>query len=233
MGPLKINLQFLEHHKDQFLELHRELIKIKYAQQTNVALQNLKTLLELEISLLMDCDIEWGGEPEVEAPAAEAVLGASAENDDNDVFCDEGGQGGAGPAGTARGNPLESFLPAAPARGGGGGGVGAAAPAAPAAPAGGGGGGGFGAAAPAAPAAPAGGGGGGEGAAYSNLDFTTWTTETWDQLDFSQITFPTDSGISICSVRSYQAVAMLPPVKRPWTNYSMLKSTCKCRFHPW
>ena len=136
LGPLKINLQFLEHHKDQFLELHRELIKINYAPQTNAALQNLKTLLELEISLLMGCDIVWGGEPEVEAPAADAVLGASAEHDDDDVSGDEGGEEGAGPAGTA------------PAGDGGGGGVGAAAPAAPAAPAGGGGGGGVGAAAP-------------------------------------------------------------------------------------
>ena len=40
-------------------------------------------------------------------------------------------------------------------------------------------------------------------------DFTTWTPETWGQLDFSQIQFPTDSCISICSVRSYHAVAIL------------------------
>ncbi len=40
LGPLKINLQFLEHHKNQFLDLHRELIKINYAPQTNTALQN-------------------------------------------------------------------------------------------------------------------------------------------------------------------------------------------------
>ncbi len=52
-------------------------------------------------------------------------------------------------------------------------------------------------------------GGGGECAAHDLLDFTTWIPETWDQLDFSQFTFPTDSCISICSVRSYQAVAML------------------------
>jgi hypothetical protein len=57
LGPLKINLQFLEHHKNQFLELHRELIKTNYRPQTNAALQNFKTLLELEISLLMGCNI--------------------------------------------------------------------------------------------------------------------------------------------------------------------------------
>ncbi len=53
LGPLKINLQFLEHHKDQFLEHHQELIKTNYGPQTNAALQNFKTLLKLEISLLM------------------------------------------------------------------------------------------------------------------------------------------------------------------------------------
>jgi hypothetical protein len=39
----------------------------------------------------MGCDIEWGGEPEVEAlaHAAEAVLGASAPNDDDNDSGDE------------------------------------------------------------------------------------------------------------------------------------------------
>ena len=58
LGPLKINLQFLEHHKEQFLDLHHELIKTNYGPQTNAALQNFKTLLELDISLLMGCNIE-------------------------------------------------------------------------------------------------------------------------------------------------------------------------------
>ncbi len=45
----------------------------------------------------MGCDIEWGGESEVAAPAAAAgtVLGASAFNDDDDDSSDErGGEGG-------------------------------------------------------------------------------------------------------------------------------------------
>ncbi len=127
LGPLKFNLQFLEHHKDQLLELHQELIKTNYGSQTNAALQNFKTLLKLEISLLMGCDIKWGGESEVAAPAAAAgtVLGASAVNDDDDDSSDErGGEGGAGPAGPARGKDRA----AAPAVNGGGG----TAPAAPA-----------------------------------------------------------------------------------------------------
>jgi hypothetical protein len=108
LGPLKINLQFLEHHQDQFLELHRELIKTNYAPQTNAALQNLKTLLEPEISLLISCDIEWGGEPEVEAPVAEAgaILGASV-LDENEHNSSEKRPGLRCPASIARGNPLD------------------------------------------------------------------------------------------------------------------------------
>jgi enamine deaminase RidA (YjgF/YER057c/UK114 family) len=58
-------------------DLHQELIKTNCGPQTNAALQNFKTLLKLEISLLMGCYIEWGGESEVAAPAAAAgtVLG--------------------------------------------------------------------------------------------------------------------------------------------------------------
>jgi hypothetical protein len=129
---LKTNLQFLEHHKDQLLELHQELVKTNYGPQTNAALQNFQTLLKLEISLLMGCDIEWGGESEVAAPASAAaagtVLGASAVNDDDDDYSDErGSKGCAGPAGPARGKD-RATAPTAPAVNGRGG----AAPAAPA-----------------------------------------------------------------------------------------------------
>jgi hypothetical protein len=41
------------------LDLHRELQKIDYSQQTQAALQNFETLLLLEIQLLLGCDIEW------------------------------------------------------------------------------------------------------------------------------------------------------------------------------
>jgi hypothetical protein len=58
LGPSKINLQFLEHHKHNYLDLHHDLAKISYSPQTDAALTNFKTLLELEISLLMGCDTE-------------------------------------------------------------------------------------------------------------------------------------------------------------------------------
>jgi hypothetical protein len=90
LGPLKISLQFLENHKTQYLELHRELLKLEYSPQTDAALQNFKTLCLLEISLLMGFDIDWGtgdggelsGAPVL--PAGAKVLPAGASADDKD-----------------------------------------------------------------------------------------------------------------------------------------------------
>ncbi len=53
LNSLKIELQFLDHHKMQFLDLHREMAKIEYSPQSEAALQNFKTLLLLEIALLL------------------------------------------------------------------------------------------------------------------------------------------------------------------------------------
>jgi hypothetical protein len=201
LGPSKINLQFLQHHKDNYLELHHELAKISYSPQSDAALTNYKTLLELEISLLMGCDIEWGGASDFAEPAAAAagapdavLVAAGSKDDDDDSSTEGGGVGAAAAAGPAR--PADDAGPPAdPAN-----------PAASAAPAEGG--------PAAAPAASAGGDGAracgaGEVAAPDLQDFTTWTPESWDQIEFSQIHFPTDPFISICSVRSYHAVALL------------------------
>ena len=90
LHSLKIELQFLEHHKMQFLDLHRELAKIEYSPQSEAALQNFKTLLLLEIALLLGCDLDW-------APAwsagdeASAVLSQSAAGADKDNSDDAGG----------------------------------------------------------------------------------------------------------------------------------------------
>ncbi len=87
MGPLKINLKFLEHHKDQYLELHRELKQSNVAPQSEAALQNFKTQtqLELEISSLMGCNIQWAEPSDFAAPeaAATSLLGAAATADYN------------------------------------------------------------------------------------------------------------------------------------------------------
>ena len=63
LNPLTVELQFLEHHKTQYLDLHRDLMKIDYSQQSEAALQNFKTLVVLEISLFLGGDIEWATSP--------------------------------------------------------------------------------------------------------------------------------------------------------------------------
>ncbi len=57
-APQQDDLQFLEHHKTLYLDLHRELTKSEYAPQSEVSLQNFRTLLMLEMSILLGTDIE-------------------------------------------------------------------------------------------------------------------------------------------------------------------------------
>ena len=52
-------MQFLEHHRKQFLALHAELREVDYFPLSDAGLTNLKTLLLLEASLLMGLDVEW------------------------------------------------------------------------------------------------------------------------------------------------------------------------------
>ena len=58
-GCIKVELQFLQKHKDLYMELHCDFSKNEYAAQSEAQLQNFKTLLLLEIALLMGTDIEW------------------------------------------------------------------------------------------------------------------------------------------------------------------------------
>jgi hypothetical protein len=43
-------------------------------------------------------------------------------------------------------------------------------------------------------------------------DFTTWTPGTWELLPWEEIHLPKDPNVSICSVRSYMAIAMIMSV---------------------
>jgi hypothetical protein len=69
------------------------LAKIGYSPQTDVALTNFKTILELELGLLMVGDIDWAGTSDFADPAAAAeagpVLPAAAANDNNDNSSNE------------------------------------------------------------------------------------------------------------------------------------------------
>jgi hypothetical protein len=89
LKPLPIDVQFLEHHKTQYLELHRELQNLEYSRQSQAALQNLKTLLLLEIQLLLGCDVEWSvpTPPDRDPP----VLPPAGDDADADNTSEEGG----------------------------------------------------------------------------------------------------------------------------------------------
>ena len=59
LKSMKLDMQFLDHHRQQFLDLHAELSKIEYSPQSEAALTKFKALLLLEIALL--CAAEWRG----------------------------------------------------------------------------------------------------------------------------------------------------------------------------
>jgi hypothetical protein len=84
------------------------LAKISYSPQPDAALTNYKTLLELEISLLIGCYIKWVWALDfagpVQAAAAGVVLGAAGRKaDDDNSSIEGGGDGAAAAAGPARG----------------------------------------------------------------------------------------------------------------------------------
>ena len=59
LKTMKLDMQFLDHHRQQFLDLHAELSKIEYSPQSEAALTKFKALLLLEIALM--CAAEWRG----------------------------------------------------------------------------------------------------------------------------------------------------------------------------
>ena len=69
------------------MELHGDFTKIEYAPQSEAQLQNFKTLLLLEVALLMGTDLEWatGGAAAASAgPSGGPVLGSGAAGDDGE-----------------------------------------------------------------------------------------------------------------------------------------------------
>jgi hypothetical protein len=89
-APVKVEMQFLENHKNLYLpgtvRLHRDFSKIEYAPQSEASLTNFQTLLIMEIGLLMGCDVDWGtANPASAANAGPAILPPAAGNDDGDI----------------------------------------------------------------------------------------------------------------------------------------------------
>ena len=215
-GSIKVQLQFLQNHKELYTELHRDFSKIEYAPQSEAQLQNFKTLLLLETALLMGTDLEWasGG---VAAACAETVLdsgGAGDDGDKSDADADTGTSAGAGidvNVNAAGAPSVRASAPSVPRRT-----ATAAAAAAAASSANDGGAAGTddsAAPAPGLAAGPSPDGGAAPTDADATVldvnDFTTWLPETFALVPLDKIPFPTDPNTSICSVRSYLAVAMI------------------------
>ena len=72
-APMKVEMQFLDSHKNLYLELQREFSKIEYAPQSEASLINFQTLLNMEMALLMGSDVDWGS-----AAAGAGAAGAAA-----------------------------------------------------------------------------------------------------------------------------------------------------------
>jgi hypothetical protein len=105
---MKIDMQFLDHRRKLYLDLHAELIRINYSSQLKAALTNLKALLLLEISLLHGCDYDLS--PPVACSVSEGeALGAGAAADDADNSGEEQGGHAAAPAAV----PAPAAAPAA------------------------------------------------------------------------------------------------------------------------
>jgi hypothetical protein len=164
-------------------------------------LQNFKTLLLLEIAILLGCDLEWAKGTTVEAAVADPpVLPASGAADDDDASHSE--------ASDAPGGVQHGARAPAPAESNAGDGARAPAPAESSTGDDANDGG-----AHAGDDTDNAGGGGPAAAEDGNIldvgDFMSWQPDTWQYVDFDKIQFPTDPMLSICSVRSYFAVAMI------------------------
>ncbi len=85
-APMKVVMPFLEHHRNLYLDLHREFSKGDYAQQSEASLQNFQTLLIMELGLLMGNDIDWGSVNPKSAAGGNAGVDVipPAGNDDSD-----------------------------------------------------------------------------------------------------------------------------------------------------
>jgi hypothetical protein len=167
------------------------------------ALQNIKTLLLLQIQLLLGCYVEWLVPPPQDS-ADLPVLSTACDDADADESAEQGGSSG-GVASTtsartrAGGGAATATLQraaGAPSRGRTGVAAGPDSGGSATSPA---------AAAPAAdpPAAAAPG-------VLDVKDLTTWTQGTWELLSWDEIHFPKDPNVNICSVR--QVLSVLMPV---------------------
>ena len=204
-----IETQFLEADKKQYGELSAEFANISHMPKSSAALENLKMMVLLDLKILLGADIPWqlksvgtdgGGSGAVDGRTLVAgALGEGSAGDDRDSSSsEEDGQVQPGKESVSTAKPDKPTSPARAARGG------AAASPAP------------------VDGSPAKGGpsrgslrgkGVGRDAALDEQlvldvrDFTTWTPETWELLDLSEISFPEDK--PVISNKLFYPLAMI------------------------
>jgi hypothetical protein len=86
-SEMTMELQFLEHHKKEYLELSADFASISFMPKSREALENMKNLVLLDLRILLGADIPWahvGKQPE--APPSDLATAAllQAEGDDDD-----------------------------------------------------------------------------------------------------------------------------------------------------
>ena len=58
-SEMTMDLQFLEHHKKQYLELSTDFASISFMPKSREALENIKELVLLDLKILYGADIAW------------------------------------------------------------------------------------------------------------------------------------------------------------------------------
>ena len=58
-SEMTMELQFLEHHKKEYLELSTDFASISFMPKSRPALENMKKLVLLDLKILLGADIPW------------------------------------------------------------------------------------------------------------------------------------------------------------------------------
>ena len=81
-------LQFLEHHKREYLELSSDCASICFMTKSRAALENMKDLVLLDLKILLGADIPWshsGKQYDAPSDLAAAALSQARRSDDDSV----------------------------------------------------------------------------------------------------------------------------------------------------
>ena len=102
-SEMTMDLQFLEHHKRQYLELSTDFASNSFMPKSRAALENMKDLVLLDLKILLGADIPWshsGKQPDAHSDLAAAALSQARRSDDDSVSSNDSGCSGSGSSGS-------------------------------------------------------------------------------------------------------------------------------------